>query len=47
MSERQETQIVVRMPAEMAQAVRELAEAEERSVAQIVRFAIRDYLNAE
>lgn len=38
-------QVLVRMPAELHAAVKERAAAEERSMAQAIRFAIRRYLD--
>jgi len=40
------TSFVVRLPSEQHQRLRELAEVEDRSMASVVRLAIRQYLTA-
>lgn len=38
------TQVVVRLPVDMAKALRERAAADERTVSGVVRLAVRQYL---
>ena len=46
MSDRLTQQVVVRLTDEQSAALKKVAEFDERTVAQIVRFAIRQYLDA-
>jgi predicted HicB family RNase H-like nuclease len=46
-SESDQQQLIVRMPVELHSAVRDRADADDLTMAQLVRRALRDYLSEE
>jgi hypothetical protein len=47
MAEAKTEQVVIRLTPEQAAQLRSRADEEERSVAQVVRFALREYLSSD